>query len=388
MLHYLKFFHYYLIVLVAVMCLIFADYFILIGFVVFVGTYVIGDALLGDDLSTPNLTNKKLLNVMLYGSLPLSLVLLTVCAWLVTPYEWTFINELSVIIGYDFALAKASTSWFELVVAVIFSGLMLSGIATVVGHELVHRVGKSKDVCLGRWLMSLSLDANFSIEHVYHHHAKVATESDPVTAPRGRNVYVHVIHAIIGSNKSAWLIEIKRLKRLKRKKQAIISYHNLCIRGWLMSIGYLSLVIILAGWQSAMFLFAIGLASKSILEIVNYMEHYGLVRHPKQAVKPKHSWNSNRKISNWAMFNLPRHSHHHAQGAVPFEKLQPMPEAPLMISGYVSTIAITLVPPLWFSLMKPKLNDWDQHFANQEELDIIKQQQITRSKHPILALFS
>ena len=385
MLHYLKFFHYYLIVLIAVMCLIFADYFILIGFLAFVGTYVIGDAILGDDLSTPNLTNKKFLNTLLYGSLPLSLVLLTACAWLVTPYEWGFMSKLSDIFNYDFVLAKQSTSWYELSVAVIFGALMLSSIATVVGHELVHRVGKKKDVCLGRWLMSLTFDANFSIEHVYHHHAKVATDSDPVTAPRGRNVYVHIVHAIIGSNKSAWIIE---KKRLKRKNQAIISHHNICIRGWFMSLSYLTLVTILAGWQSAIFLFVIGLTAKSVLEIVNYMEHYGLVRDPKQAVKPKHSWNSNRKISNWAMFNLPRHSHHHAQGAVPFEKLQPMPEAPLMISGYVSTIAITLVPPLWFSLMKPKLQDWDQHFANQEELDIINQQKISRSEHPIRALFS
>ena len=155
-----------------------------------------------------------------------------------------------------------------------------------------------------------------------------------------------------------------------------------------MSVSYLSVVTILAGWQSTIFLFAIGLTSKSILEIVNYMEHYGLVRHPKQPVKPKHSWNSNRKISNWAMFNLPRHSHHHARGSVPFVKLQPMPEAPLMISCYVSTIAIILVPTLWFSLMKPKLNEWDQHFANQDELDILKQQQISRKKRPFLALFS
>lgn len=385
MLHYLKFFHYYLIVLIAVVCMIFAEYFIVIGFIAFVGTYVIGDALLGDDLSTPNLANKKLLNVMLYGSLPLSVVLLSACAWLVTPYEWIFVTDMSSFIGYDFVQAKQSTSWYEFVIAVIFSGLMLSGIATVVGHELVHRVGKKKDVCLGRWLMSLTLDANFSIEHVYHHHAKVATDVDPVTAPRGRNVYVHIVHAIIGSNKSAWLIE---KKRLARKKQATFSLYNICIRGWLMSISYLTVVTIFAGWQSAAFLFAIGLTSKSILEIVNYMEHYGLVRHPRQAVKPKHSWNSNRKISNWAMFNLPRHSHHHAQGAVPFDKLEPMPEAPLMISGYVSTIAITLVPSLWFALMKPKLKHWDQHFANQDELDIIKQQQSLRAKHPILRLFS
>lgn len=385
MLHYLKFFHYYLIVLVGCICVLFADYFILIGFATFAGVYVIGDALLGDDLSTPNLTNKTLLNIMLYGALPLSLLLLTICAWLVSPYDWYFISQLSQIVGYDFILAKQSTSWFELSIAVVFCGLMLSGIATVVGHELVHRIGKKRDVCLGRWLMSLTLDANFSIEHVYHHHAKVATDSDPVTAPRGRNVYAHIVYAIIGSNKSAWKIE---KKRLTRKNQTIFSHHNIFIRGWLMSIIYLLIVALLAGWQGALFLFIIGFIGKCILETVNYMEHYGLVRHPKQAVKPKHSWNSNRKISNWAMFNLPRHSHHHAHGAVPFEHLQPMPEAPLMISGYVSTIAIALVPPLWFTLMKPKLNYWDLHFANKEELDILERQRLSRSNHPILGLFT
>jgi alkane 1-monooxygenase len=384
MFHYLKFFHYYVIVLFGCVCLLFADYFILIGFVLFAGVYSLGDALLGDDISTPELGNKSIINIMLYGSVPLSLVLISIAIWLVTPYEWAVMSYLSQLSAYDFVLAKENTSLFELGVAVVFCGLMLSGIATVVAHELVHRVGKKKDVCLGRWLLSLTLDANFSIEHVYHHHAKVATEADPVTAPRGRNVYVHVVYAIFGTNKSAWNIE---KKRLSRKKQALISYHNRVIRGWLMSLFYLSVVGVIGAWQAALFIALIGLAGKFILEVVNYMEHYGLVRHPNQAVKEKHSWNSNRRISNWAMFNLPRHSHHHAQGAVPFEKLQPMPEAPMMISGYVSTIGIALVPPLWFALMKPKLAHWDAHFANQDELDIIAQQCAKRSARPLVAHF-
>lgn len=384
MLHYLKFFHYYFIVLLACTCLLFADYFILIGFAVFVGIYVIGDAFLGDDLSSPTLSNKSFINVMLYGSVPLSIIVLSIAAWLVSPYEWPIMQSLSQFIAYDFAQAKANTSIVELGVAVLFCSLMLSGIATVVGHELVHRVGNKRDVCLGRWLMSLTLDANFSIEHVYHHHAKVATLADPATAPRGRNVYAHILYAIMGTNVSAWKIE---KSRLRRKKSSIFSIHNSVIRGWLMSIFYLLVVGILAGWQATLFLAAIGLTGKCILETVNYMEHYGIVRDPRQPVKPKHSWNSNRKISNWAMFNLPRHSHHHAQGAVPFEKLQPMPEAPMMISGYISTIAIALIPPLWFLLMKPRLAYWDAHFANAEELAILEIQKKERKQGPLVALF-
>lgn len=384
MLHYIKFFHYYFIVGLAGITLLMGQHFILIGFALFVAVYAIGDALLGDDLSQPALKNKRFLNLMLYGAIPLSITLLLVCAWIVSPYDWPIMHSLSKWTNYDFIGAKANTSTFELLVGLVFAGLMLSGVATVVGHELVHRIGSKTDVCLGRWLMSMSFDANFSIEHVYHHHAKVATESDPVTAPRGRNVYVHVIYALIGTNKSAWKIETKRLSR---KQQSVYSPHNRFIRGWLMTVTILLLFAVFCGWQSALYVAMVGLIAKLFLEIVNYMEHYGLVRDPKQMVKPKHSWNSNKKISCWAMFNLPRHSHHHAQGAVPFEKLQPMPEAPLMISGYISTLGLTLIPPLWFALMKPKLAQWDKEHANERELAIIKRQADDKRVNPLVAFF-
>lgn len=371
MLHYMKFFHYFIIVLVACMCLLMANNYILIGFAIFIASYVLGDALLGDDMSAPNLSNKTLLNIMLYASLPLSLLVLFICAWLVTPQHWVFMQLLGNWVNYDFVAAKQTSHPFKLSIGVIFAGFMLSSVATVVGHELVHRIGKKFDVTLGRWLLSLSFDANFSIEHVFHHHSKVATEEDSVTAPRGRNVYVHVVYALWGTNKSAWLIE---KKRLVRKKHSVWSLNNLFIRGWLMTLTVLLTCLLLAGWQAALYISAVGIMAKLISEVVNYMEHYGLVRHPRQAVKPKHSWNSNKKISNWAMFNLPRHSHHHAQGALPFEKLLPMPDSPEMISGYISTFGLTLIPPLWFRIMRPKLAEWDRVHANQQELDIIKKQ--------------
>ncbi|MFC4699514.1 alkane 1-monooxygenase [Glaciecola siphonariae] len=371
MFHYIKFFHYFLTILIGCVCLLFGGHFIWLGFLLFVGIYVLGDAFLGDDLSTPELIHTGLLNALLYSALPIAIFMLAIAMWLVTPYQWAFMDSLSAMIGYDFVAAKQNTTLWQLLVAVFFCGFLLSGAATVVGHELVHRLRSKVAVCTGRWLMSLSFDANFSIEHVYNHHAKVATEEDPVTAPRGRNVYSHVIRAVVGTNMSAWKIE---QKRLARKEQSVFSLHNRYLRGWLMTLCCLLVAFALASWQGALFFTAIGIMAKLILEVVNYMEHYGLVRHPRQPVKPKHSWNSNRKISCWAMFNLPRHSHHHAQGAVPFEKLQPMEDAPVMISGYISTIGVVLIPPLWFKLMEPKLAHWDAHFANDEEREILRQQ--------------
>ena len=371
MFHYVKFFHYFITILIGCACLLFGGHFIWLGFMLFVGIYVFGDAFLGDDLSKPNMQHTRLLNTLLYSALPLALFMLTIAMWLVTPYDWPFMQNISELVGYDLIAAKQNTTLWQLFIAVFFCGFLLSGAATVVGHELVHRLRSKFAVTTGRWLMALSFDANFSIEHVFHHHAKVATEEDPVTAPRGRNVYSHVARAVVGTNISAWKIETKRLSR---KNQSVISVHNQYLRGIAMTATWLVLAFVLASWQGLLFFSAIGIMAKLILEVVNYMEHYGLVRDPKQPVKPKHSWNSNRKISCWAMFNLPRHSHHHAQGAVPFEKLEPMEDAPVMISGYISTIGIVLIPPLWFKLMQPKLEHWDAHFANERELEILKRQ--------------
>jgi alkane 1-monooxygenase len=372
MFHYLKFFHYFVTILIGCICLLFGGHFIWLGFLTFIGIYVLGDAFLGDDVSTPSLNNTKLLNALLYSAMPLSLLVLAICMWLVTPYQWMGVAQVSEFFGYDFVAAKAATTWWQLAIAVLFCGFLLSGAGTVVGHELVHRLRSKFAVSMGRWLMSLSFDANFSIEHVYNHHAKVATSEDPVTAPRGRHVYSHIVRAIIGTNLSAWNIE---KKRLSRKKLNVLSIHNQYLRGCAMTIMWMVLAFVLASWQGLLFFSAIGIMSKVILEVVNYMEHYGLVRDPKQPVKPKHSWNSNRKISCWAMFNLPRHSHHHAQASVSFDKLEPMQDAPVMISGYISTIAVVLIPPLWFKLMQPKLAYWDNNFANEQEREILRQQE-------------
>lgn len=320
---------------------------------------------------------------MLYSAMPLSLLLIFCNLWLVTPNSWWIMDFLSNATGYNFIEAKQQTSYIELLFAVLLSGFILTGTATVVAHELVHRIGSQLDVTLGRWLLSFSLDANFSIEHVYHHHVKVATTEDPVTAPRGRNVYAHIIYAIYGTNVSAWKIEKKRLSRANKSQ---FSLHNTCIRGYLMSLTYLALTFLVAGFMGLLLMLLIGLLAKLLLEVANYIEHYGLVRDPKQPVKPKHSWNANHRISSWAMFNLPRHSHHHAQSSVPFEQLKPIPNAPMMMSGYISTIFIALIPPLWFSLMKTRLEHWDQNFANEKELFILQQQDQKKQNYGLLQM--
>ncbi|EYS81202.1 hypothetical protein CF68_17470 [Cupriavidus sp. SK-4] len=115
------------------------------------------------------------------------------------------------------------------------------------------------------------------------------------------------------------------------------------------------------------------LLGKALLEVVNYMEHYGMVRDPDTPVLPHHSWNTNKRVSSWAMFNLTRHSHHHAQGEVPFQDLRPFPAAPMMINGYLTTMVIAMIPPLWHKLMTPKVLAWDRDHASAQELELARQ---------------
>jgi hypothetical protein len=92
-----------------------------------------------------------------------------------------------------------------------------------------------------------------------------------------------------------------------------------------------------------------------------------MVRNPERPVQPRHSWNTNRRMSSWSMFNLTRHSHHHAEGEIPYQDLRPHPDAPMMISGYLTTIIIAMVPPLWHALMTPRVLAWDRDHATREE---------------------
>jgi alkane 1-monooxygenase len=165
-------------------------------------------------------------------------------------------------------------------------------------------------------------------------------------------------------NRSAWHIEVERLAKRGRRPW---TWRNAVLRGQLLSLALIAGAFALGGWRAAAFFLASALWGKALLEIVNYMEHYGLVREPGAPVKPRHSWNTTRRLSSWTLFNLTRHSHHHAQGEVPFQDLRPLPDAPAMVAGYLTTIVFTLIPPLWHRLMTPRLLAWDRDQANDAE---------------------
>ena len=365
LLHYLKYFLFHVMGLMSLSVILVGGPSLSVGLLAVLVIYLVGDAVCGDDTSTPHFKYPGILTSQLWLALPLLSAIVFSAVWSVSSGDplgfGAWVTQLT---GYDVIAARDATAFVHHISTVIITGLMIGLIGTITAHELTHRTSDPVSLLIGRWLLAFSFDTAFAIEHVYGHHRYVSTIDDPATAPRGRNVYVHILVSTIKGNISAWAIE---KKRLTRKGQGVISLRNAVIRGYLMSAALVAGAWAMGGWQGAAFFTVCALWGKSLLEIVNYMEHYGMVRNPNTPVQPRHSWNTNKRISSWTMFNLTRHSHHHAQGEVPYQDLKPFPDAPMMINGYLTTIVVALIPPLWHKLMAPKVLAWDRDFATEEE---------------------
>lgn len=360
-LHYLRYAGFHLVGLFAAGALLAGGAYTTAGLLVIVAFYVIGDATLGVDTSNHRYLHPAWLTVQLWLALPLVALVVLAALWSVSPGDPLGLGaRLSSFTGVDLLAARAAGGPGHLLSAWLLTGLMIGMLATIPAHELTHRTWDPVSLTVGRWLLAFSLDTTFAIEHVYGHHRYVSTSADPATAPRGRSVYRHVVASTWRGNRSAWRIEVERLARRGRGPW---NWRNAVLRGQFLSVILLAVAFMLGGWFAAAFFLASALWGKALLEIVNYIEHYGLVRDPATPVKPRHSWNTTRRLSSWTLFNLTRHSHHHAQGEVPFQDLRPLPGAPTMVAGYLTTIVLTLVPPLWHRIMAPRLVAWDRDHA-------------------------
>ncbi|MGH2486947.1 MAG: alkane 1-monooxygenase, partial [Ktedonobacterales bacterium] len=313
------------------------------GLILFVT--VIGDFALGKDLDEPQYEQTWLLNFWLYSALPLLWAAGTVYAWYLSDFDLLGIGAaVGHLSGYDMFAARAATTPLQMVGGALALGLMFAFAGTVIAHELTHRTWSKAAQIAGRWMLALSGDASFAIEHVYGHHKNVSTRKDPATSRRGENSYAFVVRSTIYSYLSAWHLEAERLKK---QGYSVWSWRNRMHRGNLMSLAYIAFYAYAAGWVGALVAVAIMVYTKSYLEFVNFMEHYGIVRVPGEPVEPRHSWNCNQAVSGWIMFNLTRHSHHHAMGEKPFWELRAYQDAPMLPYGYLTTIILALVPPLF-----------------------------------------
>jgi alkane 1-monooxygenase len=342
------------------------------GWAVYVGAALlttVGDEHSGQDTGIVGPRGQLWYDANLYATLPLLAFGVFLCLGHVAPESglWLFALVWSAL-GFDLASARAATGGWSLAGMLVAGGLMVGGAGVNVSHELMHRTGNLWAWLSSRWLLAFSLDTTFAIEHIHGHHRYVCTERDPATARRGEYVLAFFLRSTIGQIANAFRIEADRLKR---KGLAFWSVDNIALRGQLMSLAIALAAWALAGWAGVGVVLALAFQGKLYLELVNYVEHYGLVRAPGARVEPRHAWNCYNVISNAVLYNLPRHSNHHMFATKPFWALEADTEAPMLPYGYKTMIVMSLFPPLWRRIVEPRVADWDCRFASDEERRIL-----------------
>ena len=244
---------------------------------------------------------------------------------------------------------------YEIVGRSISMGL-LTTFAINLGHELGHRQTWGEQF-LAKLMLLTSVMMHFFIEHNRGHHKNVATFEDPSTARKGETVYAFWFRAILNEYLSAWRLEKKRLEVIK---QSNFSLHNEMIQFQIIQVLFVGLIYYLfGGFILLAFLFNAAIAYVSF-ETVQYLEHYGLQRKKNEKgrherVKAHHSWNSNHVFGRLMMFNLSRHSDHHFKAHKKYQVLNHHDDAPQLPTGYPGMMILSLIPPLWFYIMNPKL---------------------------------
>lgn len=228
-----------------------------------------------------------------------------------------------------------------------------------VAHELMHR-----DTWLERRLADLGMISvsypHFCVEHVYGHHRNVGTREDPATARLGESLYAFLPRTLVGSLRSAWGIEARRLARAGRPAWGP---GNRVLAGWAVwavTVGGIGLW--LGAWGVAAFL-AQGAIAVLLLETVNYVEHYGLEREigpdgRPVRVAPRHSWNSSHAVANALILNLSRHSDHHAHPGRRYPDLRHLDDVPQLPASYPAMMILAALPPLWFAVMDGRVAGW------------------------------
>ncbi|RYH76232.1 alkane 1-monooxygenase [Flavobacteriaceae bacterium 144Ye] len=275
-------------------------------------------------------------------------------------FDWLLYLNLPLVYGLlFFGIYEATTSTietYEFVGLILSVGIVLGVNGINVAHELGHRQSTNERF-IGKALLLPSLYMHFYIEHNFGHHLHAATPEDPATARYNQSVYSFWITSVFRQYGNAWNIQ---LKLLKNGKKEFFSAKNDMFWYILLQIGYLFTMFVLFGTLGLIFAFSAAIIGFILLETVNYIEHYGLLRLKTKSgryerVKEIHSWNSNHVIGRIVLYELTRHSDHHFKSSKKYQVLDCHDESPQMPYGYPTSMVLAMLPPLWFKIMNKRV---------------------------------
>lgn len=268
------------------------------------------------------------------------------------------------IIGY--VAANRHLGWVEVLALLYGVGIMTGAAGIVYAHELMHQ-RNNRERWLGDLLLSMVLYSHFRSEHLLVHHTHVATPRDAVTARYNEGFHRFFARVLVSCPPSAWRAELALLKR-----RGLSAFHrrNPFWRYAVLQLAMVVIALIVGGWYGLMLFLGQAFFAVWMLELTNYVEHYGLTRAylgngKFEHVKPRHSWNAAHTVSNWLLINLQRHSDHHYKPDRRFPLLQTYAEdeAPQLPYGYPLMAMLAMIPPVWRRMMNPRVRAWRrQHY--------------------------
>ena len=269
---------------------------------------------------------------------------------------------LNVFIVYSilfFVLHKVSTvqlSLVEIIGTILSLGIVLGSNGINVAHELGHRE-KLYERIFGKLLLIPSHYTHFFIEHNHGHHLHVSTPEDPSTAKYNQSLYMFWIQTVLGTYVKAWQIQ-KKLNQIENR--SFFSLKNDMLWFTIIQISYLITIYYFFGKIGLLVAVLAGIVGFLLLETINYIEHYGLIRNllPSgryERVSEKHSWNSNHVLGRIMLYELTRHSDHHYKSQKKYQILEYHDVSPQMPFGYPTSMVLSFFPPLWFAVMNKRI---------------------------------
>ena len=275
-------------------------------------------------------------------------------------FDWMLYLNVPIVYGlllYGLALGATRTpSALSLIGLSSALGIVMAVNGINVGHELGHRTSAAERF-LGKLLLLPSLYLHFYLEHNKGHHFYVATPKDPATARYNQSVYHFWFRSVVGQYISAWRLQIAILQT---EKKHVLSLQNHMLWSTVAQLGYLGFVWMVFGSMGFIIALFAALVSFLMLETVDYIEHYGLRRRQLpsgryERTSARHSWNSNHTVGRIVLYELTRHSDHHARSNKKYQLLDCKAEAPQLPYGYPTSMVLSLLPPLWYSIMNRRV---------------------------------
>jgi alkane 1-monooxygenase len=272
--------------------------------------------------------------------------------YLSLPFLW------GVLALFVWQIKQEQFTSLQLIGMMLSVGVVCGAIGINIAHELGHRSGKVEQ-WVAKLLLISTQYSHFIVEHNHGHHRYVATPLDPATARKGESVYRFWVRSIVGSYSSAWNIQ---MELLRKGNASFFSLHNEMLWMGLAQITLIVTIGLLFGFYAMILYLMASLTGILLLETINYVEHYGLMRRVNDSgtyerVQHIHSWNADYPLGRLILFELPRHSDHHYKASKKYQFLESPNEAPQLPAGYPAMILLSLAPPLWFALMNKRITE-------------------------------